>query len=300
MPPAPPGKKDLDPITHRPRNEYGLIHWLWCAAIVLVSLIGCFNALLHRIAEERASEAEYRRRLFEFESERRSSPDFFSEADRIRYRDAVIESGMYDAAEADAYTRELWRAEQLNRRADKSQGKGGLLSSRSPGVYSEPPASRSSPLLPQGDPPTFDFLETLTLEDADECARHPGPLSLNGLKTISPGVAEKLAGHDGPLSLDGLVVLDLQVADALANHNGILSLNGIQHLTHKPTKTAAALARHQGRLDMNGLKTISHEVAKVLSGARCEVNLLGIESLSVSAAELLSKCPDIRLPNNVR
>ncbi len=298
MAPTPSGKNDLDPITHRPRNEDGLIHWLWFAAIGLVFLIGCFSALRNKMAQERAFEVEYRKKLIEFEAERSLNLDFSSETDRIRYRDAVIKSGMYDAAEADAYTRELWRAEQLNRRADKSRGTDGLLSSRGSGTYAEPPLENPWPLLPKGDPPTFNFLTMLTLKEADACASHPGPLSLNGLKTISPGVAEKLAGHDGPLSLDGLTVLELQVANALASHTGILSLNGIQHLTHKPTKTAAALARHQGRLDMNGLKTMPLEAARVLSKTVSEVNLLGIESLPVGAAEVLRNCPHIQLPKN--
>jgi hypothetical protein len=225
---------------------------------------------------------------------------FFSEAKRRVFRDELVKNGVYSAADAEEFSRELWEAEQRNRLARTSESRSDFLSHRGKSPSTQPSEPASDPVVIDGDPKILGELKALTPEQADQCARLAGPISLPRLKTISVQAAEKLASHDGPLALDGLVVLDLGVAQALSIHNGVLSLNGVEYLTDKPVKVAAALARHQGELNMNGLKTITYRVAESLAATSGTINLLGLEALSGEAVAVLRNRPSMRIPETFR
>ncbi|MFM9117280.1 MAG: DUF1588 domain-containing protein, partial [Planctomycetota bacterium] len=81
---------------------------------------------------------------------------------------------------------------------------------------------------------------------------------------------------------------------AIARHNGRLSLGGLTTLS---SSAAKALAGHQGDwLLLDGLTTLSDDAAKAIAQRERVLSLLGLQILSVEAAQVLSANPIVVMP----
>lgn len=95
----------------------------------------------------------------------------------------------------------------------------------------------------------------LTVQIAQELAKHPGPLCLNGISALSSATLGALAdGCTGGLDLSGLTSLNPGDSNKLKTHQGWLALDG---LTTISDNVAIDLAAHSGSVGLLGLQTIS-------------------------------------------
>lgn len=112
-------------------------------------------------------------------------------------------------------------------------------------------------------------------------------ISLPAITEITFPVAEQLARAPGDLHLDGLRSLTADVARALAAHGGEknkLSLNGLETLD---IETARSLVGHQGPLLLDKLSVISDALAEILASRGGSVSLQGVTTMSDKARTLL-------------
>lgn len=130
---------------------------------------------------------------------------------------------------------------------------------------------------------------TLTVEQATALVSQfaDKPLLLNGLATLCEEVARALSKHKGDLHLDGLTTLSDKAAEALARHEGYrLSLNGLTALS---AQLAEALLAYEESIELNGVEELSPDVAGVASRSKCDLGLNGLRTLSDQAAEQLAQ-----------
>ena len=167
-------------------------------------------------------------------------------------------------------------------------------------------------VIAAAEPPPFDSLESLTIEQAKQATagkgtlsfrklpevslevakvlgQYKGELRLNGLKRISPEVAEMLSlqPKGANLCLNGLPDISAEVARALAvRPGGMLSLNA---LTEISPEVARELAKVKGKLTLNGLQTLPVEVARELAKHQSKLTLFSVSELSDEAAAAMAE-----------
>jgi hypothetical protein len=135
-------------------------------------------------------------------------------------------------------------------------------------------------------------LTSLSETSARSLANHIDQLYLNGIEHISKGVAEALITHKGYLRLNGIQRLSDELALLLSKPSGCLYLDGLMEFPDTPGHIALAhylATRHKGTLTLNAIKELPLPILEILATHQGELELSGLESLSLEAAKLLTK-----------
>lgn len=138
-------------------------------------------------------------------------------------------------------------------------------------------------------------LTSLSEISARSLANHNDKLYLNGIEHISKAVAEALISHKGYLRLNGIQQLSDELALVLSKPSGCLYLDGLMEFPNTPGHIALAhylAARHKGTLKLNAIKEPPLPILEILATHQGELELSGLESLSLEAAKLLTKRKD--------
>ena len=153
-------------------------------------------------------------------------------------------------------------------------------------------AAKALALRKGGGPMYLDGLTTLSVEAA--AALTDGPNwdgRLPAIKTVTADVAKALAKRQHGLSMEGLTTLSDEVAKILSP-NRLTKLNNLTALSPEAAR-ALAITRNDHNhapLFLDGLTSLSDDTAKSLGlGARCELHLDGLKSLSPVAAVAICK-----------
>jgi hypothetical protein len=138
----------------------------------------------------------------------------------------------------------------------------------------------------------LDGLTTLSVEAAAALADAPNwDGRLPAIKTVTADVAKALAKRQRGLSMEGLTTLSDEVAKILSP-NRLTKLNNLTALSPEAAR-ALAITRNDHNhapLFLDGLTSLSDDTAKSLGlGARCELHLDGLKSLSPVAAVAICK-----------
>ena len=153
-------------------------------------------------------------------------------------------------------------------------------------------------------------MKAVSAELTAQLSKASGPLSLNGLTDLSCDIAIALSRHKGDLSLGGVKLLSSEVASALTAHKGTLTLTGLNEvnsallsvldqiegfslatssLKHISCEVAEQLVSRNKYLELNGLTELSAEIASALGESDGRLELNGVESISLLAAEGLTR-----------
>ncbi len=138
-------------------------------------------------------------------------------------------------------------------------------------------------------------LTSLSETSARSLANHIDQLYLNGIEHLSKGVAEALITHKGYLRLNGIQRLSDELALLLSKPSGCLYLDGLMEFPDTPGHIALAhylATRHKGTLKLNAIKEPPLPILEILATHQGELELSGLESLSLEAAKLLTKRKD--------
>lgn len=130
----------------------------------------------------------------------------------------------------------------------------------------------------------------------DTCATH-AVLDLSGLTTLSAPVAAVLASFGGTLDFSGLSTLEPDAAQALASHRGLIRLDGLQRLggfivplvQRRIPRQPDQPSMEQPGLSLQGLQQLSGEEGHFLSHVQGNLDLSGLQSISVQLAGALTR-----------
>ena len=139
---------------------------------------------------------------------------------------------------------------------------------------------------------SFNGLESLTDQSAEEILKYQGYFQINGLKEISDDGLIAISNHaqsrfHSALDLPSLTKISDAAAEGISKKLESLSLSGLTRITNA---TAESLSKQQGKLTLSGLKELSDETAERLSDYRGGyLDLSGLSEISESALKSLSK-----------